>query len=107
MYKLNFGEFARSTRTSNGVANLKDSRPLIVLVTLTGTAPPNILTFPKDSDPALVLVPVTAKPLGSVAKVTLMEPRTVALTPMEPEDASCPRAASVKPKANNMLVRIT
>ena len=84
--KVVLGEFAKSTRTSNGVDRLNDiAAPLTVLVTLAGNVPPYILTVPKGKDAVLVLVPVTATPLASVKKVRLIEPWTVALTPKVPE----------------------
>jgi hypothetical protein len=79
------GEFARSTRTSKGVDRANDATPFAVLVTLAGNVPPYICTVPKGKDAVLVVVPVTAKPLASVTKVKLIEPWTVAVTPMVPD----------------------
>jgi hypothetical protein len=78
-------EFARSTCTSNGVDNANDAVPLSVFVTLAGTVPPYICTVANGKDAVLVVVPVTAKPLGSVTKVRLRDPWTFALTPRVPE----------------------
>jgi hypothetical protein len=52
---------------------------------LAGNVPPYICTVPKGKDAVLVVVPVTAKPLASVTKVKLIEPWTVAVTPMVPD----------------------
>jgi hypothetical protein len=78
-------ELARSTRTSNGVDRSNDVVELTVLVTLAGTVPLNILTFPSGRDAVLVVVPVTAMPLASVTKVRLIEPWIVAVTLRVPE----------------------
>jgi len=78
-------EFAKSTRTSNGVDKSNEVVECNVFVTFAGTEPPYIRTVPKGNDAVLVVVPVTAKPLASVTKVKLIDPWTVPVTPRVPE----------------------
>jgi hypothetical protein len=78
-------EFARSTRTLNGVARENDVVPLTVFVTPEGTEPLYMLTVPKGKDAVLVPVPVTARPPAAVTKVKLIDPATSAVTPRVPE----------------------